>query len=76
MHLNIRSLPGKSDKLKLLLCQLDNVIVNIDFILICETCLTESNHDLYHLPGYNCISRHRTQTKCGGVGMYISDTYK
>ena len=37
MHLNIRSLPGKFDKLKLLLSQLDNVNVNIDFILICET---------------------------------------
>ena len=75
MHLNIRSLPDKFDKLKLLLSQLDNVNVNIDFILICETYLTESNHDLFHLPGYNFISRHRKQTKCGGVGMYISDKY-
>ena len=75
MHLNIRSLPGKFDKLKLLLSQLDNVNVNIDFILICETYLIERNHDLYHLPGYNFISRHRKQTKCGGVGMYISDKY-
>ena len=75
MHLNIRSLPGKFDKLKLLLSQLDNVNVNIDFILICETYLIERNHDLYHLPAYNFISRHRKQTKCGGVGMYISDKY-
>ena len=75
MHLNIRSLPGKFDKLKLLLSQLDNVNVNIAFILICETYLIERNHDLYHLPGYNFISRHRKQTKCGGVGMYISDKY-
>ena len=75
MHLNICSLPDKFDKLKLLLSQLDNVNVNIDFILICETYLTESNHDLFHLPGYNFISRHRKQTKCGGVGMYISDKY-
>ena len=73
--LNIRRLPDKFDKLKLLLSQLDNVNVNIDFILICETYLTESNHDLYHLPGYNFISRHRKQTKCGGVGMYTSDKY-
>ena len=75
MHLNIRSLPGKFDKLKLLLSQLDNVNVNIDFILICETYRIKRNHDLYHLPGYNFISRHRKQTKCGGVGMYISDKY-
>ena len=75
MHLNIRSLPDKFDKLKLLLSQLDNVNVNIDFILICETYLIERNHDLYQLPGYNCISRHRKQAKCGGVGMYISDKY-
>ena len=75
MHLNIRSLPDKFDELKLLLSQLDNVNVNIYFILICETYLTERNHDLYHLPGYNFISRHRKQTKCGGVGMYISDKY-
>ena len=38
MNLNIREI----DKLKLLLSQLDNVNVNIDFILICETYLTES----------------------------------
>ena len=68
MHLNIRSLPDTFDKLKLRICQLDNVNVNIDFILICETYLTERNHDLYHLPGYNFTSRHRKQTKCGGVG--------
>ena len=72
MHLNIRSLPGKFDKLKLLLSQLDNVIVNIDFILIFETYLIERNHDLYNLPGYNFISRHRKQTKCGGVGIYFT----
>ena len=35
--------------------------------------ITKTNHDLFHLPGYNFISRHRKQTKCGGVGMYISD---
>ena len=75
MHLNIRSLPDKFDKLKLFLSQLDNVNVNIDFILICETYLTVRNHELYHLPGYNFISRHRKQTKCGGVGMYKCDTY-
>ena len=50
MHLNIRSLPDKFDKLKLLLTQLDNININIDFILICETYLTDRNHDLYHLP--------------------------
>ena len=75
MHLNIRSLPEKFDKLKLLLTQLDNININIDFILICETYFTDRNHDLYQLPGYNCISRHRKQAKCGGVGMYISDKY-
>ena len=45
MHLNIRLLPDKFGRLKLLLSQLDNVNVNIDFILICETYLTERNHD-------------------------------
>ena len=44
MHLNILSLPRKFDKLKLLLSQLDNVNVNIDFVLICETYLIERNH--------------------------------
>ena len=75
MHLIIPSLPDKFDKLKLLLSQLDNVNVNIDFIVICETDLTHRNLDLYHLPGYISISRHRKQTKCGGVGMYTSDKY-
>ena len=75
MHLNIRSLPDKFDRLKLLLTQLDNININIDFILRCETYLTDRNHDWYQIPGYKLISRHRKQAKCGGVGMYISAKY-
>ena len=69
MHLNIRSLPDKFDKLKLLLSQLDNVNVNIDFILICETMIY-----FIFLVIISLVVIVK-QTKCGGVGMYISDTY-
>ena len=75
MHMNIRSLPDKFDKLKVLLSSLELVNIRFDFILICETFLSDRNHDLYNLPGYTFVSRHRKYAKCGGVGIYVRSCF-
>ena len=58
---------------------IDSLYYGIDDLYKCDVIKRNHNicsmHDLFHLPGYNFISRHRKQTKCGGVGMYISDKY-
>ena len=75
MHINICSLPDKFDKLKVLLSSLELVNIRFDFILICETFLSDRNHDLYNLPGYTFVSRHRKYAKCGGVGIYVRSCF-
>ena len=71
MHINIRSLPDKFDKFKLLLTNLENESIQFDFILLCETFLNEINHNMYNIRGYNFISQHHKHAKQGGVGIYI-----
>ena len=73
MHLNIRSLPDTFDKLKKFLTNLDNEKIQFDAILLCETFLTDTNHDLFNIPGYTFISRHRNHYRQGGVGIYIKN---
>ena len=75
MHMNIRSLPNNFDKLKVLLVNLENIKIQFYFILICKTFLTERNHNLYNLPGYSFITRHRKLAKCGGVGIYVRNDF-
>ena len=70
IHINIKSLPDKHDKLKLFLHRLKDADVTIDFILLCETFLTSRNADLYEIPGYKFIHKSRSILNCGGVGMY------
>ena len=71
IHINIRSLPGKFDKLKLFVHRLKEMNIDIDFILLCETFLNAQNADMYQIPGYKFIHRNRTTLSCGGVGIYI-----
>ena len=73
IHINIKSLPDKFDKLKLFLDRLLEVGLHIDFILLCETFLTPRNADMYQLPGYKFIHKSRSSKSCGGVAMYIRD---
>ena len=73
MHINIRSLPDKFDKFKKFLTNLDNEKIQFDAILLCETFLSDNNHDLFNIPGYTFISRHRTHYRQGGVGIYIKN---
>ena len=73
MHINIRSLPDKFDKFKICLTNLDNEKIQFDAILLCETFLSDKNHDLFNIPGYTFISRHRKHYRQGGVGIYIKN---
>ena len=69
MHLNIRSLPDKFDKLKKFLTNLTNEKIQFDAIILCETVLTDTNHDLLNIRGYTFISRHRKHYRQSGVGI-------
>ncbi len=53
MHLNIRSLPNKMDKLKLLLTELQDSTLFPDIVLLCETWLGETGNDVCTLPDLN-----------------------
>jgi len=70
LHLNIRSLPDKFDKLKMFLV---NCKINLDVLLLCETFLNERNQDLYQLPGYQFICKSRKNRTGGGVGIYLKN---
>ena len=73
MHINIRSLSDKFDKFKKILTNLDNEKIQFDAILLCETFLSDKNHDLFNIPGYTFISRHRKHYRQGGVSIYIKN---
>jgi len=76
MHLNIRSLPGKHEQLRALVADVRDAGHHIDFILICETFLTDLNCSMYYLPEYQFICNNRKRGRGGGVAMYITDEYQ
>ena len=57
IHMNIRSLSDKFIKLKLYLERLDEIKINFDFILLCETFCTNTNFDLCNIAGYNLVCK-------------------
>ena len=71
IHLNIQSLPAKFDTLKLMLSELAEQQIAVDFILLCETFLTDNISHMYNIPGYNLICNNR-QSLRGGVAIYIN----
>lgn len=76
IHLNIQSLPAKFDKLKLLINNLHDQNIDLDFIMLCETFLTDNISDQFKIPGYNLITRNRPSgAKRGGVAIYIKTEY-
>jgi len=72
LHLNIQSLPAKFDKLKLLLSELQEQHIHIDFVLLCETFLTDNISQQFNIPGYNLVCKNR-HTKRGGVALYVNN---
>ena len=73
MHINIQSLASKYDQLKTFVHTLNNYDIKLDFILLCETFLTEMNDKLYMLPGYDFVCNNRSGGKGGGVAIFIRD---
>ena len=56
IHLNIRSLPSKHDQLQTIISNLRYMDLTIDFIMVCETYLTDINKDMFPLDGYNFVN--------------------
>jgi len=75
LHLNIHSLPAKFDRLKTLLTRL-NEQIQLDFILLCETFLSDINANMFNIPGYNFVYKNRKTNCRGGVAIYIKDSIK
>ncbi len=73
LHINIHSLPAKFDKLKTLLTRLNDISIPIQFVLLCETFLTDTNVNLFEIPGYHFIYKNRKANSRGGVAMYIKE---
>ncbi len=74
IHLNIQSLPAKFEKMKLLLSEISKQKMCIDFILLCETFLTDNICHLYNIPGYNLLCNNRQNLR-GGVAIYINSKH-
>ncbi len=72
MHLNIQSLPAKFEQLKLLLSILEEKDINLDFILLCETFLTDNIANKFNITGYDMVYKNRL-TNRGGVAIYINN---
>lgn len=73
MHINIRSIPGKIDKLKELVHHLKERNIILDYILVCETFLRDETKALFNIPGYNLITENRHSKPKGGVAIYVRD---
>jgi hypothetical protein len=50
---------AKFDKLKLLLSEIQEQRVHIDFVLLCETFLTDNIAQQFNIPGYNLVCKNR-----------------
>ncbi len=75
LHINIQSLPAKIDNLKLLIHELHEKHIEVDFILLCETFLTDNNQNHVDIAGYNLVCKNRPNSNRGGVAIYINSKY-
>ena len=75
IHINIRSLPSKFDKLKFIIDEFQEKKCELDFVLICETFLNSTNHKLFEIDGYKMVDKHRTNSTRGGVALYVKNKY-
>ena len=75
LHLNIHSLPSKIDNLKLMILDLQEKHIVLDFILLCETFLNENNSHQFNIPGYNFVYKNRNNLNRGGVAIYVNNKH-
>ena len=73
-HINIQGLPAKYGRLITLVANLTDIDIKMQFIIICETFLNDTNFDKYAIPSYHFVKNNRSHHKQGGVGIYIMDT--
>ena len=70
MYLNIRCLNVKFDNLKVLLSELEGTNLKHELLVICETCLTDSNAKLFSIPGFELIEKQLNNGRGGGVCIF------
>ena len=76
LHINIHSIPCKFELLKNIISRLQDINIDLDFIFLCETFLTDLNKDKYQLPGFNdIICQNRKQKTKGGVALYVNKRF-
>ena len=76
IHVNIRSLPDKhDDQLKTMISELQDVGIHVDFIMICETFLNDTNMYTVPIDGYQFACNNRIHGRGGGVAIYIANKY-
>lgn len=72
LHLNVRSMQHKTDKITELLYKLKANKYEIDVVTACETFMNENNINDCNLEGYNMEYKHRSNKTQGGVAVYVN----
>ena len=67
-HLNVRSLQHNFAAMQ---AYLDTLSINFTILGITETWLTDKNYELYNIPNYVFVEKHRTSRSGGGVGLFL-----
>jgi exonuclease III len=68
-------LPAKIDKLKLLISELRDKHIELDFIMLCETFLSDAISHQFNIPGYNLVCINRSNKTRGGVAIYVNSKF-
>ena len=76
LDLNIQSLNSKFDAFTALLSYLEQKCIGFSAICLQETWLSD-NHDttVFNIPGYHLVHSGKSSSECGGLIIYVSDTY-
>ena len=75
LHINIHSVKDKFDQLKSILLRLKDVNLRVDFILLCETFLTDQLEPLCKIDGFKLITNNRKILTKGGVAIYVTTRF-
>jgi exonuclease III len=73
LHLNVRSIQHKTDKIAELLYKLKIQKYEIDILAVCETFMNENNINDCKIEGYNIEYKYRKNKTQGGVAIYINN---
>lgn len=76
IHINIHSLPSKYDELISLIAEINTIGIEINFIMLCETFLTDTNQSMFEIPGYQFLQKNRSNRKGGGVCVYAMNKFQ